>query len=240
MNNKDLISLMEKATLTLGSQFKPTVVFDLDDTLFDSRSRTLKILKEFAISNLADKETQNKLNRAVVADVRYLLKDTLELLDIKNKNEIKTLQNFWAKRFFSGEYAEKDDVISYAVSFARHLASKNINLIYLTGRSEKMRAGTKASLISKGFNLCSDSHLLMKEDPKQPDLIYKQAVASLLKEREDIKVIAFFENQPENANQFIEFFPNALHFLIDTIHAPTTVVLDKRIKLIKKFIEVAD
>ena len=78
----------------------PTVVFDLDDTLFDTRERTKKILHEFVKSDKVDSGVRSLIDKMTVDQVSYFLRDTLEnigIYDLALKFEI---EKFWQIHFF--------------------------------------------------------------------------------------------------------------------------------------------
>jgi hypothetical protein len=49
------------------------------------------------------------------------------------------------------------------------------------------------------------------------------------------EVVATFENEPGNANLLLEAFPDARHFLLDTVHSPEAEAPDSALIVIEDF-----
>jgi hypothetical protein len=91
---------------------------------------------------------------------------------------------------------------------------------YLTGRDEPgMGRGTRASLQAHGFPIEDGRcHLRLKPRFEDDDLEFKrQAVDEI---RSAGAVLALFENEPANANLFLQAFPDARVFFLETVCSP--------------------
>ncbi len=201
----------------LGCDPSPVVVFDLDDTLINTRERTVRILKEFALevreSNLYESV---KLEAVRSEQVRFQMKDTFRNLGIENEALLKVASDFWAPRFFSDAYVLKDRPVPGAAAYVRQLESDGATIVYLTGRDiANMQRGTVENLRALGF---PQGTLLMKPDAKMSDLDFKRTAIAQIRGMGE--VVGVFENEPANLNLLHEAFPNAHGVFLDTIHSP--------------------
>lgn len=210
---------------------RPVVIFDLDDTLINTRERNLRIFRDFLEQPGLDESypaESEHLAAITLAEVRYLLKDTMAGIGIFNSEFVAKAQAFWDERFFTNRYAARDQQIAGAVSYVKALAELGTKIVYLTGRdSPRMGRGTKYNLIAHGFPLDGKKAILMmKPDAKHDDLEFKRQAFSSIEKLG--KVIAVFENEPANLNAMKERFPNATAVFLDTIHSPKPIKPDAR------------
>lgn len=230
----DIIQAAERAVL---SKDKPVLVFDLDDTLIDTRHRKMAILKELAEQPVADgKHGYNELLRtASLKHIKYRVKDTLAALGIFDEGFVAEAERYWRERNFTDDYIEHDLPIAGAVRFVNWLHRKGSQIIYLTGRPEPtMVKGTKINLKQLEFPLGEDVLLMMKPDPKRPDFEFKQEVMKEIAEMG--QVIAAFENEGHNLNMMAEHFPDAYMVMLDTIKSPAQPPLSDDAYVIKDYI----
>jgi hypothetical protein len=84
-----------------------------------------------------------------------------------------------------------------------------------------MEQGTKRCLAKHDFPRPGDRSVELHMKPKGggDDENWK-AVAIREIQARSLRVVATFENEPGNANLFVAGFPDALHFLLDTVHSP--------------------
>jgi hypothetical protein len=205
----------------------PMVVFDLDDTLFDVRTRTLSILHEFAANPEVQAEypeIADKLAKAALSDMRYDPKGAFDQLGVHDDAVLAKWKAFWAPRFFSDRYCERDDTVAGAAAYAKRLVDLGARVVYLSGRDiARMQKGTLAGLKTRGLPTGHKTSLILKPDAKDDDLVFKKnAFAAIAKMGQ---VIAAFENEPKNLNAMGEAFPKAVLVFLDTQHsaAPDTV-----------------
>lgn len=217
-----LPGIVQRAQDSVANGQRPVVVFDLDDTLFDSRTRTQVIFREFAQDTGNQSQFPNEtqvLARIRLEDIYYLLKDTLVNLGIDSPEFESALNTYWVARFFTNAYCAVDRPIVGAAKYVRDLEAAGAYIIYLTGRdTPNMGEGTKAALLSNHFPTDSDgTFLLMKSDHAIDDLTFKKAAFSWIQQQGT--VIAGFENEPKNINAYDAAFAGGTMVFLDTIRS---------------------
>ncbi|MBS1486108.1 MAG: 5'-nucleotidase, lipoprotein e(P4) family [Bacteroidetes bacterium] len=70
------------------------------------------------------------------------------------------------------------DTLSGALRFFKYAASKNVEVFYVSNRSEKERAGTIANLKKFGFPYADDAHLILKTTVSSKEPRRQQLAAS--------------------------------------------------------------
>lgn len=217
-----LPSIIQRAQETVASGQRPVVVFDLDDTLFDSRTRTHVIFREFSQDptnrSLFPSETQ-VLSQVRLEDIQYLLKDTLVNLGIDTLAFETALNSYWVARFFTSAYCAVDRPIAGAAKYVRDLEAAGAYIVYLTGRDlPNMGEGTRAALLSNHFPTDGDgTYLLMKSDHAIDDLTFKKQAFWWIQGQGT--VIAGFENEPRNMNAYDAAFTGGTMVFLDTIRS---------------------
>jgi hypothetical protein len=93
-------------------------------------------------------------------------------------------------------------------------------VFYLTGRDEpNMGRGTRKSLGAHGFPLdAARVHLRLKPRFEEDDLVFKRRVVRELDRAGQVVTAA--ENEPANANMFLEAFPDAHVLFLETVCSP--------------------
>ena len=232
---KNLNVVLDKIQCLAKENKTPIVVFDLDDTLLSTRERTLKIIREFSDEN-GEKfpSLQEAVSSMEPSDIRYGVEPTLTNVGLRNPKLKPALQNFWWDRFFTDDYISQDVPILGAVEFVQSCFDEGAVIYYCTGRhfrnaaiteggspSPGMEAGTVQALLTHGFPLMSGRTILhLKSSFGQADSDYKHQEALPRICQLNGTVVATFENEPENANIFLEAFPSAHHFWLQTLHKP--------------------
>lgn len=199
---------------------RPVVVFDLDDTLFESRPRTLRILREFAEEEKARfPELREKISRLKKEDIRYVLSETLGELGIQDSELIAAAAEFWKQRFFGSEYCAADPALPGAVKYVNE-AHSLATVVYLTGRDGKMQACTLEAIRRQGLPFGDGrSVLMMKSDTALDDLSFKKNAVPQIQTLG--RVVGFFENEPVNLNWLSYLFGMEVSAVfVDTIHSP--------------------
>jgi hypothetical protein len=209
----------------------PVVVFDLDSTLFSTAPRNWAILQEFAA--LSENATLGaKLVGLKPEDIGWNVHECLKARGIGDAPLWAKLQRFWFERFFTDDYVLHDRALPGAAAFVDACHTRGALIYYLTGRHVGgMEVGTVAALRSESFPFWRGRCVLhLKPSFEMSDRAFKDDaigdVRSYLGE-----VVATFENEPGNANLFLSAFPEALHFLLMTVHSPGAEAPDP--KLIK-------
>ncbi len=214
----------------------PVVVFDLDGTLMDNRPRTRAILSELADRWQATApDVSARLRGAEPERLAYHFKDSLEILGVTDKAQIAEAFAFWKERFFSDEPLRHDIQVPGGSVFARACYDAGASLMYLTGRDlPLMGLGTFGSLRDLGFPIgVPGTELVLKPDPAMPDADFKRLEAPKIARVG--KVVASFDNEPENCNIFLGRYPSAASVLIDTQHLFGAPPLDPGVVVIADF-----
>lgn len=211
------------------------VVFDLDDTLFSTADRHLRILAEFATLIETQDARAAGLLRAIQREkLRYSIADTAKDHGLEEKLA-KDLRSFWFARFFTNPYLLEDSIIPGGPEYSAEVIKRGGRSFYMTGRDEDMREGTEASLLRHGFpepdgkGAC----LVLKPGFATPDLAFKNE--ALRKIAEMGIVAGSFENEPGHVNLFVERFPKGRHFLLETKHSGKPVAPHASVFRIKDF-----
>ena len=211
------------------------VVFDLDDTLFSTSDRHLRILAEFAAAiETQDARTAGILRAIAREKLRYSIADTAKDHGLEEKLA-KDLRDFWFARFFKNPYLLADSIIPGGPEFAAEVIKRGGRSFYMTGRDEGMREGTEASLLRHGFPEPDgkSATLVLKPRFDTPDFAFKNEALHAVGEMGT--VVGSFENEPAHVNLFVERFPKGRHFLLETKHSGKPVELHASVHRIKDF-----
>jgi predicted secreted acid phosphatase len=233
-----LRGLIQRAEDSVRQGKQPLVMFDLDDTLTNTRERNLRILQDFAAQSdiqTVYPDDVAKIKLLKVSQIHYSLSDTLKAVGVINDELTKKANDFWLARFFTNEYCAKDQATPGAAKYLHLLSRAGAKIVYLTGRDiPRMGDGTQANLILNRFPTDpSQALLIMKPDPQLDDLKFKESqYASVASMGE---VIGVFENEPANINSMADAFPEADAIFLDTIHSPKPDVPGDRVEWVKNF-----
>lgn len=211
------------------------VVFDLDDTLFSTADRHLRILAEFAaMIEAVDARSADVLRGIAREKLRYSIADTAKDHGLEEKLA-KDLRDFWFARFFKNPYLLEDSIIAGGPEYAAEVIARGGRVFYMTGRDEEMREGTEASLLRHRFPDPDGkgATLVLKPRFDTPDFAFKNEALHRLAELG--AVAGSFENEPAHVNMFVERFPKAKHFLLETKHSGKPVELHGSVHRIKDF-----
>jgi len=216
----------------------PVVIFDLDDTLFYSSSRSMIIFKELINSpRFKQRYTEQLLKIAQIKEskIQYSIKETFLKSGITDENFINDALIFWKSKFFTNDYVKEDTPVEGGREYVLRLRKLGAKIIYLTGRDNTMRSGTIESLRDSGFPIDGvNSILITKEKFNIPDIDYKK---SAFRKIEKIgNVVAFFENEPKNSNAMIEYFQDGIAVLLDIKHSPAPVILNPSAIKVKNYL----
>ncbi len=214
----------------------PVVVFDLDGTLMDNRPRTSAILHELAEHWRTTEPELSARMAAVTPDrIPYHFRDTLALFDVTREALASYALEYWKRHFFADPHIRHDVEVKGAARFATACFEAGASLVYLTGRDlPHMGMGTFGSLRSLGFpiGVCG-TELVLKPEPTMLDFEFKRAQTAKLGRVG--RVIASFDNEPENCNVFLARFPEASSVLLDTQHAGGAPPLERGVQVIADF-----
>lgn len=217
-----LAKILEDVRSAYNRQERPMVIFDLEGTLMDNRSRHLQIIKEYGEQELKGvrPEAAQKLAALTLPMVRYMLTDTLAGAGVNEPAVVNNAAVFWSQRFFTDEYLKYDQPNPGAVNYVRTLYSNGARIVYLTGRdAPRQLLGTARQLRDSGFPIgIQGTELIMKPTAQTQDAIFKQQVTAYL--RHFGKVIATFDNEPANANVYRRAFADATVVIYAASHTP--------------------
>jgi len=221
----------------------PIAIFDLDSTLFSIAARNLRILWEFASA------FQREHPDLAAAAARVSLVDlgwsyTQPLIEqgiAEDHPALEDLKAHWRARFFSDEYVVLDLPNPGAPEFVNACHRAGALAYYLTGRhvssaaidvakpgrdrctpktTPGMEFGTARALTQHGFPFWQDRcELHLKPACEMEDATFKEDVLKKISSLHGA-VVATFDNEPGNCNQFIERFPKAMNFLVGRVHSP--------------------
>jgi hypothetical protein len=201
---------------------RPVVVFDLDDTLINSRERTARVLRDLAaVDEVGQRfpDDAEALANVTPGRVRYYLEQTFAVLGIQNPELLAKANEFWTPRFFSNDYCAKDRPVFGAVAYVNWIARLGARIVYLTGRdAPNMEPGTRYNLTHAHFPMLpGQTVLLMKPDAKMDDTEFKKGAFGAISQLGT--VVGVFENEPRNINALHEAFPRAAAVFLDTVHS---------------------
>ena len=199
----------------------PVVVFDLDSTLFSTRPRNLRILREFAQTLPDHTDLHDVVSALSPDDFGWEVTLPLQSRGIDDASLFDSLRAFWFERFFTDEYVTTDHPNAGAVEYVKQVHDAGGFVYYLTGRDVGgMAHGTVRSLTEHGFPYWRGrTSLHLKPSFDMDDTEYKREALADIRSHHG-EVVATFENEPKNANMFRAAFPQATHFLLDTEHSP--------------------
>jgi phosphoglycolate phosphatase-like HAD superfamily hydrolase len=166
---------------------KVRVAFDIDDTLVETRSRTLAIAKEWDAAN-----GTHYFDRLTLPQVAHTGFDTAAALGLPGPAE-KAFAAFWDEKFWDGAHFRLDTPIAPMVELAKQARAAGAEVIYLTGRNEDLAAATVAELEGLGLPQSDAAHVVTRTDPSVPTPTFK--AAWLAKSAQEGHPLAFFATE---------------------------------------------
>lgn len=216
---------------------EPIVIFDLDDTLFETRTRSSTIVREWGQQN------GNQILAACKYEhVAFGIEDTLRAAGLPEAEVTgdvgKAVRRFWSPRFFNGSYFKVDTPLPGAVAYVNRLAEAGARIMYVSGRPESGRQPSLEALAAHGFPTGPGTQLFVKPSvppgaPKLETHAWKGKVA-----REDLAplgpIVAAFDNEPANCNAFREALPTSGRVIfLDTLYDPQGPQIAERVTRIE-------
>lgn len=135
------------------------VVFDLDNTLFDTRSRTLWVARRF------DEEGGTRYFESIGLDrVGLNARDTCARMGSLPPEVESAFVRFWEEAFWDPEAFVHDTPMQPVLSWVQRARLSGASLRFLTGRIEALRGPTTAQLARVGVADVSPETLWMKPD----------------------------------------------------------------------------
>lgn len=198
----------------------PVVVFDLDLTLFENAPRVIAIMREMARKHRRDLPWMAKrVAQLDPAGLPFGHDLCLRMLGEEVEPHLDKLRAELAGMFFTSKYLHHDVPYENAVAFVEACLMAGATIVYMTGRDRiGMYEGTVESLKAHEFPLGHPRvHLVMKPDQVTKDYVYKATLREKISEYGEL--VAFFDNEPANVNNFKEFYPECIAVLLDTKHS---------------------
>lgn len=219
------------------------IIFDLDGTLFDVGHRTLGILKKWLAlpeSHHFPKSIIKRVEGIGFNHIGYSLSHAFENagLDMRSPDIMEVLlaaERFWRRKFFDGEtLVEHDQVYTGAVEFVWFCKKLGLQIVYLTGRSQKMMAaGTMRQLEKFGFPLAG-TELMLKLNTVTDDAVFKEEAFRSVSHKH--VVVGNFENEYVNIRGMVQCEPSAVHVVVDSQHSGRPVLpLSHKVYRIQSF-----
>ncbi len=215
-----LHQILESVESTRAAGRLPVCVFDLDGTLLITRARSLAILKDFA-ERTGRRDLAEAVDGISVDEQRYGVLDPLAQRIPLTPEDRAAILAWWRGHFFTNAWCARDPAMAGGPEFVRACHDRGALVYYLTGRHiHGMERGTIESLVAHGFPMFGGRAMLqLKPDFETRDEPYKiDAVRMIGSLGGD--VVATFENEPGNANIFLEHFPGGSHVLVGNTHHP--------------------
>ncbi len=213
-----LARVKEESRLRIRSGGKPVkVVFDLDSTIFDVKPRSLRILKEFALTPHARALSPEICDWALGLTAHKLLYTMHESAiangvpgdEAQGREFMREAFRYWFARFFTHHYVTMDHPTPGAVDYVNRVVDAGGVAVYLTGRDwPGMGRGTLTMLEHFGFPVHpSVSQVFMKPNAGLDDAEFKDEALRDL--RIGGNAVALFDNEPANFHVFEKNFPEA-------------------------------
>lgn len=219
----------------------PVVIFDLDDTLFETRTRSAAIIREFGEQN-----GDARLRAARNEHVRFGLEDTLAEVGL-TAAEIsgdlgRQVRRFWSPRFFNGTHYHHDTPLLGSVAYVNRLHGLGAKVVYLTGRKTGAKAPSLEALRVAGFPTGERTTIFVKPDPVPGQPKLETAEWKGLETRTSIlpmgTLVAAFDNEPVNVNALRESVPATAHVVfLDTLYKPDSPALLGEVVTIRDYVE---
>jgi hypothetical protein len=198
------------------------VIFDLDSTLFCVAPRTQAILRELGgQAEFAGKfqEASEILRNVEVLPTDWGIRAVMQRQKFTPTEElIMAVRDFWRRNFFANHFLDRDTIYPSANEYVRHLHQLGAQILYLTGREEKlMSEGTRKMLAHWGFPFFEDSKLYMKPSDVETDESFK--AVTLKRISTDFDHIWFFENEPVIIDLVREMVPQVRIVFVNSVHS---------------------
>ena len=236
MEMSPLAEVLLRVEQTAAAGVLPTVLFDLDSTLFATAGRDVVILGEFAAAH-GDPDFSRLAAEVRADEIGWDVGEPLRQRGFANEEVLKALKEYWKKCFFTDDYVVHDIPNPGSSEYANAVHDRGGMVYYLTGRHvEGMGVGTVRALTKHGFPFWRGRTTLhLKPVFAMADKPYKRMAIDDLNSLCG-KVIATFDNEPENCNLFQAAFPDAMNFWVDTEHSPHSEALHPDLIRVEDFL----
>ena len=137
---------------------KVRVVFDIDDTLSESRARTLVVAKSWDKAN-----GTNHFDRLVLAQVGQNGTETAKAFNLPD-DVAAAFQAHWDVAFWKGDNFAHDTPIAPMVTLAKQAKAAGAEVVFLTGRIDALETATIAQLQRFGLKDVNADTVVSKTD----------------------------------------------------------------------------
>lgn len=191
-----------------------TLVLDLDNTLFDTRPRKLKALKEFSKLHKEDlpSDVFEQIKNASLSDVRYDAKENVRKFRIP-KGQEKEFRRIWNNIFWSPDSLRYDKPMNLTIGLVKAAEKRGVTIKYLSGRYASFYNVSVLQIRQALLPLRHKDNLMLR--PKESDTAEFKANA-LIKESGKGKVI-LLDDSPSTVSKVYEL----RRFGIEPIHVVT-------------------
>jgi hypothetical protein len=217
-----LEEIRQKVAAAKGAGRTPLVVFDLDDTLVDTATRTRAIFLDALRSPSAPAGADQAAEQL---DYLCLSEYVIDVEGNLDRGEFtpsfrRYLQDAWGRSALTERYLDRAVPFRGASAFVGELRAKGATIVYLTNRNgRRVREGTLRALDARGFPVERDGAILIMQPGDHEDsLSWKQEEAEKLTAKG--VVVATFENEPANVRMYRQLFPEAVQVLMVSRHRP--------------------
>lgn len=224
-----LDAVLEAIGQTARAGTLPVLVFDLDDTLFSTAPRDLRIIHEFAADQAASyPEFARVAAHLSIQELGWSAVDSLVAAGLaRDDPSIEPFTAYWKATFFTDAYAALDLPNRGAADFVNRCHGAGAMVVYLTGRclsrrglTPGMEQGTARALTTRGFPFWTGRcELVLKQDAGQADVDFKRQALEGVRQLGG-RVLATFDNEPANAHMFRTSLPEASNFWLRTSWDP--------------------
>jgi hypothetical protein len=211
-----------------ANSLRPIVVFDLDETLFDTRYRTKALVEEFGRVN-----NEMRLKTVAIDQVRHSLDDTLKQLrytgrEIGTSRVIRDLRAFVKAELSKGAF-EHDKPLPKAAAYLTKLQQGGAEIVYIADRPLSQADATNRALRAAGFPAGD----LISRDRSGSVSKWKAAQVASLQSRGTL--VAMFDNEPRESNAVREALPNLRVINLMTRKKPGSPALDGGVDKLRGF-----
>lgn len=214
--------IRRKVAAAKGAGKTPLVVFDLDDTLVDTATRTRALFVEALRSPSAPAgadQAAEQLDYLCLGEYVLDIEGNLDRAGL-DANVRRYLQEVWTRSWLTDRYLDRSVPFRGAARWVAELRAKGATIVYLTNRhGRRLREGTLRALDARGFPVERDGAvLIMQAGDHEDSLSWKEEEAEKLAARGT--VVATFENEPANVKMYRRLFPEAVPVLVVSRHRP--------------------
>jgi len=145
------------------------LVFDLDNTIVDTRPRTVAAVREFAQSRSLDRTTRARLAAVSKDDVGYDARETAAKLGL-SRLQAQRFERMWNRRFWDPKSFALDEPVGNVIELIKTAKGKDV--VFLSGRYESYMAATVAQLERLGL----PTHNVILKPPGEATSAFKARV----------------------------------------------------------------